>query len=77
MIHSHPCVGFSYTLRIHLLLPARHLVGFLSPGGLMNWVVCMHNGRVLKKGCSQWSRNFDMFSVGLLQLDTIGLIGIS
>ena len=34
----------------------------------------MKDGSALILGCSQWSTNSDIFSVMLLQLDTIGLI---
>ena len=36
----------------------------------------MKDGSALILGCNQWSTNSDIFSVMLLQLDTIGLIPI-
>ena len=34
----------------------------------------MKDGSAFILGCNQWSMNSDIFSVMLLQLDTIGLI---
>ena len=35
-----------------------------------------YEGRFLTYGCNHWSTNWDMVSVMLLQLDTIGIIPI-